>query len=93
MVDGMKIAGPGSTPRARMQHPTRGDTAPVSGHFYIDLRLKAGWTIVPHPSNRLLPEYLEGASVAVHVPPSGGITKAPRRGRPRGSKNKKRAGR
>ena len=63
----MKLATPGQTPRARMKHPTLEQTVPVSGHYYIDLRLKAGWAIVPDPINCLLPEYINGASVKEHI--------------------------
>ena len=82
-MEGMKLATPGQTPRARMKHPTLEQTVPVSGHYYIDLRLKAGWSIVPDPINCLLPEYINGASVKPHIPPPGGI-EAPtkKRGRP-----------
>ena len=83
-MEGMKMATPGQTPRARMKHPTLEQTVPVSGHYYIDLRLKAGWSIVPDPINCLLPEYLNGASVKPHIPPPGGIeVPTKKRGRPR----------
>jgi hypothetical protein len=82
-MEGMKLATPGQTPRARMKHPTLEQTVPVSGHYYIDLRLKAGWAIVPDPINCLLPEYINGASVKEHVPPPGGVEVQPKQRRPR----------
>jgi hypothetical protein len=65
-----------------MKHPTLEQTVPVSGHYYIDLRLKAGWAIVPDPINCLLPEYINGASVKPHSAP-GGIEVQPKQRRPR----------
>lgn len=85
-MDGMKMATPGQTPRARMKHPTLDTTSVTTGHYFIDLRLKAGWAIVPDPQNRLLKEYVNGASLKPHAA-AGGIEVAPKkRGRPRKSK-------
>jgi hypothetical protein len=81
-MDGMTLATPGQTPRARMKHPTLDTTSVTTGHYFIDLRLKAGWAIVPDPQNRLLKEYVNGASLKPHAPPFVPV-EPKRRGRPR----------
>lgn len=81
-MDGMKLTTPGQTPRARLKHPTLNTTCLTTGHYFIDLRLKAGWAIVPDPMNRLLKEYVNGASVKPIEPPAVPV-EPKRRGRPR----------
>lgn len=82
-MDGMTLATPGQTPRARLKHPASGQTSMTSGHYFINLRLKAGWAIVPDPQNRLLKEYVNGATLAPSIPVTGGIEVQPKKGRPR----------
>ena len=65
-----------------MKHPTLEQTSVTTGHYYIDLRLKAGWAIVPDPMNRLLKEYVNGAILKPHAPTAVSV-EPKKRGRPR----------
>lgn len=55
----MRLTKPGETPRVRLAPPAGMNLANVwvQGSRLIEIKLNAGWTILPDPANRLLPEY------------------------------------
>lgn len=104
MIEGMQIAREGETPKARMVKPGTKLGDFVRGVFYINAKLAAGWEIIPDVQNRLLAEWVrvEGLcekSLGYEPQPDPPIHRAPaavtiappkkKRGRPEGSKNKR----
>lgn len=82
----------GMMPCARMKSPCGRFTKPARGSFNIQTLINQGWTIIPDPINRILPEYR--AFCQVEKPHTeavvlSGATETPkRRGRGPGKKNK-----
>ena len=98
-MNGAQLATPADNLRARMAMPIAGQpqhkwqTQLVSGSLYINAKLSAGWCILPSNDNRILPQWL-GAILLDTDPgdeqpePQGIAIDPPRKGRPKGSKNK-----